>query len=193
MATVSRQLPTRPHLDVPKREARELLAQWREGRPEALERIRHRHPKFNQVPEESIAIPTFKLHEAQRVIASEYGFASWAALKKRISADTTIGELQDAIERGDRDTVVRILRANPELLHVPVWSSAGDRLKRTFVFHDFADAMRFVNKMAAVAEAEQHHPDFAVHYREVAVTIWTHAVGGLSENDFILAAKIDAL
>jgi 4a-hydroxytetrahydrobiopterin dehydratase len=78
-------------------------------------------------------------------------------------------------------------------LHVPVWSTAGDRLKRTFVFHDFADAMRFVNKMAAVAEAEQHHPDFAVHYREVAVTIWTHAVGGLSENDFILAAKIDAL
>ena len=78
-------------------------------------------------------------------------------------------------------------------LHVPVWSAAGERLKRTFVFHDFADAMRFVNKMAAVAEAEQHHPDFAVHYREVAVTIWTHAVGGLSENDFILAAKIDAL
>jgi len=78
-------------------------------------------------------------------------------------------------------------------LHVPVWSTAGDRLKRAFVFHDFADAMRFVNKMAAVAEAEQHHPDFAVHYREVAVTIWTHTVGGLSENDFILAAKIDAL
>jgi 4a-hydroxytetrahydrobiopterin dehydratase len=78
-------------------------------------------------------------------------------------------------------------------LHVPVWSTAGDRLKRTFVFHDFADAMRFVNKMAAVAEAEQHHPDFAVHYREVTVTIWTHTVGGLSENDFILAAKIDAL
>jgi hypothetical protein len=115
MATVSRQLPTRPHLDVPKREARELLAQWREGRPEALERIRHRHPKFNQVPEDSIAIPTFKLNEAQRVIASEYGFASWAALKKRISADTTIGELQDAIESGDRDTVGKILRANPEL------------------------------------------------------------------------------
>jgi len=50
-----------------------------------------------------------------------------------------------------------------------------------------------VNKMAAVAEAEQHHPDFSVHYREVTVTIWTHTVGGLSENDFILAAKIDAL
>jgi 4a-hydroxytetrahydrobiopterin dehydratase len=78
-------------------------------------------------------------------------------------------------------------------LQVPVWSTAGDRLKRTFVFHDFADAMRFVNEMAAVAEAEQHHPDFTVHYREVTVTIWTHAVGGLSENDFILAAKIDAL
>jgi 4a-hydroxytetrahydrobiopterin dehydratase len=53
--------------------------------------------------------------------------------------------------------------------------------------------MRFVNRMAEVAEAEAHHPDFTVHYREVDVSVWTHAVGGLSENDFILAAKIDGL
>jgi 4a-hydroxytetrahydrobiopterin dehydratase len=76
---------------------------------------------------------------------------------------------------------------------VPVWTTAGERLHRRFVFPDFAHAMRFVNHMAALAEAEGHHPDFAVHYREVDVTIWTHAAGGLTENDFILAAKIDAL
>ena len=76
---------------------------------------------------------------------------------------------------------------------VPVWETAGERLRRRFVFHDFVQAMRFVTRMADLAEAEGHHPDFCVHYREVDVTIWTHAAGGLSENDFILAAKIDAL
>jgi len=66
------------------------------------------------------------------------------------------------------------------------------RLRRRFRFVDFAAAMRFVDAMAEVAEAEGHHPDFAVHYADVDVTVWTHAVAGLSENDFILAAKIDA-
>ena len=60
-------------------------------------------------------------------------------------------------------------------------------------FRDFKEAMRFVNAMADLAEAEGHHPDFAVHYSTVDVTLWTHSVGGLSENDFILAAKLDAL
>ena len=76
---------------------------------------------------------------------------------------------------------------------VPSWTVDHDRLRRKFVFRDFVEAMRFVNRMADVAETEAHHPDFSVHYREVDVTIWTHAVGGLSENDFILAAKIDQL
>src|SRR5437867_1116124 len=101
MATVSRQLPARPHLDVPKREARELLAEWREGRPEALERIRHQHPQFNDTTDAAaISIASFKLNDAQRVIAREYGFANWAALKKRIRAATAAGALQDAIESG---------------------------------------------------------------------------------------------
>ena len=51
---------------------------------------------------------------------------------------------------------------------------------------------RFVNAMAEVAEGEGHHPDFSVHYSTVDVTLWTHAIGGLSENDFIVAAKLDA-
>jgi len=76
---------------------------------------------------------------------------------------------------------------------VPSWTVTGDRLRRHLVFRGFPEAIRFVDRMAEVAEAEDHHPDFCVHYREVDVTIWTHAVGGLSENDFILAAKIDAL
>ena len=76
---------------------------------------------------------------------------------------------------------------------VPAWQLRDDKLYRRFTFRDFKAAMRFVDQMADVAEGEGHHPDFAVHYNRVDVTIWTHAIDGLSENDFILAAKIDAL
>ena len=73
------------------------------------------------------------------------------------------------------------------------WTSEDDRrIHKSFGFGDFAELMVFVNRMAEVAETEGHHPDFSVHYSELDVTLWTHAVGGLSENDFILAAKIDA-
>jgi 4a-hydroxytetrahydrobiopterin dehydratase len=66
-------------------------------------------------------------------------------------------------------------------------------LHKTFRFDDFLAAMAFVDRMAALAEEEGHHPDFCVHYNQVDVTLWTHAVSGLSENDFILASKIDAI
>ncbi len=67
------------------------------------------------------------------------------------------------------------------------------RIHKHYRFKDFAEAMRFVNALAAVAEAEGHHPDFSVHWNAVDVTLWTHAIGGLSENDFIVAAKLDRL
>jgi 4a-hydroxytetrahydrobiopterin dehydratase len=67
------------------------------------------------------------------------------------------------------------------------------RIARHLRFDDFLSAMAFVDKMAALAEEQGHHPDFCVHYSQVDVTLWTHAVSGLSENDFILASKIDAI
>jgi 4a-hydroxytetrahydrobiopterin dehydratase len=70
---------------------------------------------------------------------------------------------------------------------------APPQIARSFKFDDFLGAMAFVDKMAALAEQEQHHPDFCVHYSQVDVTLWTHAVSGLSENDFILASKIDVI
>jgi 4a-hydroxytetrahydrobiopterin dehydratase len=66
------------------------------------------------------------------------------------------------------------------------------RLSRRFTFADFVSAMRFVNEVADLAEAEGHHPDIAIHYNQVDLDIWTHAVKGLTESDFILAAKINA-
>ena len=73
------------------------------------------------------------------------------------------------------------------------WEARDGKLHQAFDHRDFVAAMAFVDRMATLAEAEGHHPDFCVHYRRVDVSIWTHAIGGLSENDFILAAKIDAL
>jgi 4a-hydroxytetrahydrobiopterin dehydratase len=84
----------------------------------------------------------------------------------------------------------RIIELLPE---VPGWNVKDDRLCKTFEFKDFVTAMQFLNRVAELAEKEGHHPDFCVHYSRVDFTIFTHAVGGLSDNDFILAAKIDRL
>jgi 4a-hydroxytetrahydrobiopterin dehydratase len=73
------------------------------------------------------------------------------------------------------------------------WSLAdGARIRKEFRFKDFSQALAFVNCVGAIAEAEGHHPDILIHsWNKVRIEIWTHAIGGLSENDFILAAKID--
>jgi 4a-hydroxytetrahydrobiopterin dehydratase len=78
---------------------------------------------------------------------------------------------------------------------VPGWTlpPGEPRLTREFKFADFVAAMRFVNQVADVAEKEGHHPDIQIHYNRVILVLWTHAIKGLSENDFILAAKIHAL
>jgi 4a-hydroxytetrahydrobiopterin dehydratase len=72
-------------------------------------------------------------------------------------------------------------------------TSDGKRLERRFTFPGFPQAIAFIDRMAVLAEEEQHHPDFCLHYKIVDVTLYTHAIGGLSDNDFILAAKIDRL
>lgn len=66
-------------------------------------------------------------------------------------------------------------------------------LVREFRFKDFAQAMVFANKVAAIAEEEGHHPDLAIGWGTVSIELTTHAIGGLSENDFILASKIDEI
>jgi len=69
-----------------------------------------------------------------------------------------------------------------------------DRISKSWKVKNFVAGMEFFNKVCALAEDEGHHPDLhIVGYRNVTIDIWTHAVGGLSQNDFILAAKIDQL
>ncbi len=79
------------------------------------------------------------------------------------------------------------------LTQVSGWSLNGKWITREFAFKNFVEAMKFVNRVAGLAEEEGHHPDVHIHYNKVRFDIWTHAIDGLSENDFILAAKIDAL
>jgi 4a-hydroxytetrahydrobiopterin dehydratase len=67
----------------------------------------------------------------------------------------------------------------------------GKKLVKTFKWKDWLDTIRFVDRIGDVAEREDHHPNLYVAWGRVDVTIWTHAVDALTENDFILAAKID--
>lgn len=70
----------------------------------------------------------------------------------------------------------------------------GQRIRKHWKVKHFMAGMEFFNRCAEVAEADGHHPDLHIEgYRNVSVELWTHAIGGLSENDFILAAKIDQL
>jgi 4a-hydroxytetrahydrobiopterin dehydratase len=68
---------------------------------------------------------------------------------------------------------------------------AGHHLEKAFEFEDFAQALAFVNRIGAVAEEQGHHPDISLGYGKVVVQIWTHKVDGLTESDFIFAAKTD--
>lgn len=67
------------------------------------------------------------------------------------------------------------------------------RIKKTFEFDDFRPAIGFVNKIADLAEEEGHHPNFHIYYNRVEIELYTHAVKGLSLNDFIIAAKSDVI
>ena len=75
----------------------------------------------------------------------------------------------------------------------PSWQARGDAIERNFKFDDFRLTMAFVNAVAGVADAEDHHPHLAVDYGRCLVRFNTHSAGGLTRNDFICAAKIDAL
>ncbi len=85
--------------------------------------------------------------------------------------------------------------AEETMKHIPDWnlSDDGKAISRDFVFANFKEAMKFVNNVADLAEGEGHHPDIAIKWNKVKLEIATHAIGGLSTNDFILAAKVNQL
>jgi 4a-hydroxytetrahydrobiopterin dehydratase len=87
-------------------------------------------------------------------------------------------------------------RVRDYLKQVPEWrlNDDGKRIRRSWRVKDFETGLDFFNRVGQVAEGEDHHPDLHLsNYRDVTIELWTHAIGGLSENDFIVAAKIDQL
>jgi len=77
---------------------------------------------------------------------------------------------------------------------LPNWNVIDEQhITRKFTFPDFQQALDFVNRVGAVAEEQGHHPDILLTWGKVEITLWTHAVNGLTESDFIMAAKIDRI
>lgn len=83
--------------------------------------------------------------------------------------------------------------AKANLSALPGWESDGKVIRKKFSFGNFYETMSFVNAVAWIANRQDHHPDLQVSYRNCIVQYTTHKIGGLSENDFICAAKIEAL
>jgi 4a-hydroxytetrahydrobiopterin dehydratase len=75
----------------------------------------------------------------------------------------------------------------------PNWKLKGNKIEQEFVFKNFIDAMKFVNKVGDIVESEGHQPDIHIHWNKVKLELWTHSMNGLSENDFIVAAKVNTL
>ena len=87
-------------------------------------------------------------------------------------------------------------QAEAYMEQTPAWQLITDdphKINRDLQFKDFVEAMKFVNRVADVAEEEGHHPNIYISWNKVNLELYTHSIGGLSVNDFIMAAKIDAL
>lgn len=121
MTTVSRAIPAKPRLDVPKKQAHELLKQVKQQFPDAIERIRRHHHQFSAT-QEPLIVSKLKLSDAQLVVAREYGFPSWPRLKRRIEDNTAAKMIDAAIRNGDGSAVVHWLKNYPEMLVIPVVS-----------------------------------------------------------------------
>ena len=84
-------------------------------------------------------------------------------------------------------------RVKAYMKEVSGWKREGKKIRREWEFKDFVEAMKFVNRVAELAEENSHHPDFQIHWNKVLLELWTHSKDGLTENDFIVAAKINGI
>src|SRR3989338_255573 len=83
------------------------------------------------------------------------------------------------------------IKKNMAELKLPWEVVDNKKIRHEFKFKDFKEAMAFINKVAEIAESEGHHPDIHIFYNKVTIELWTHFIGGLHENDFIVASKIE--
>lgn len=181
MSTVSRGLPANPHLDVPKRQSRELLLQCKSKTTDALDRVRHRHPKFQNADDDSLST-RLKLSDAQLVIAREYGFSSWTQLKERIIGNTVVESIDKAIRSNDAATVTQLLTAHPNLLHVPVSSGNWGPPMSHAANLDLLDMVKTIAALGA--KDFQHAFERALLHGDIETAQW------LLENGAVLTPGI---
>lgn len=91
----------------------------------------------------------------------------------------------------DREEIAEFQKQVPDWDLIP--ENGVDKMKRTFKFRDYQKALEFTNKVGLLAEEQGHHPVITTEWGKVTVTWWTHKIAGLHENDFIMAARTDAL
>ena len=185
MSTVRRRLPAQPHLDVPKKEARELLRQCQLRANDALDRIKRRHPKFHSADDDLLP-GRLKLSDAQLVIAREYGFSSWTELKQRITGNTAAQRIEKAIRADDPAEVIRLLKENPELLHVPVVSGNwGPPMSHAANL----GLLGMVKAIAALgAKDVQHAFDRALLQGKIETAKWLYEHGALLTPGIVMGA-----
>lgn len=169
MSTVSRGLSAQPHLDIPKRQARELLQQCKAKSTDALDRVRRRLSRFSKTSDDDLSV-CLKLSDAQRVIAREYGFSTWAQMKERITGNTVALLIDKAIRSNDAATVTKLLTAYPSLLHVPVTSGNwGPPMSHAANM----DKLDMVKTIAALGAKDfQHAFDRALLHGDIETAQW---------------------
>jgi 4a-hydroxytetrahydrobiopterin dehydratase len=89
-------------------------------------------------------------------------------------------------------TLLSETQIKDRLARLPAWERRGNEIRRTWTFADFESSMAFVNKVAALAQAADHHPDIDIRYSKVTLALSTHDAGGLTARDFDLAEAIGA-
>ena len=106
-----------------------------------------------------------------------------------------VSHKEDELKVRHEELDARMAEAEALMPQVPDWTLSDDalRISKKFKFEDFKGSMAFVNKVADLAEAEGHHPDITINWNRVTLDLTTHAIKGLSNNDFIIAAKTDVL
>ena len=185
MSTVSRGLPAQPHLDVPKQQARELLRQCKAKATDALDRFRRQHPKLKKASDDAISLRA-KLSDAQLVIAREYGFSSWTQLKERITGNTAAQLIDKAIRASDAAAVTQLLRAYPNLIHVPVRSGNwGPPMSHAANM----GLLNMVKTIAALGATDfQHAFDRALLHGDIEIAQWLHEHGAVFTPGIIMGS-----
>jgi len=119
------------------------------------------------------------------------------ALGQRVGADKVSGRLRGQVMAIAKPVIEKLARAEAELALAQLegWTMdrGGDAIRREFTFADFSQAFAFMTRVALLAAAHDHHPEWLNVYNRVVITLTTHDAGGLSERDFRLARQIDAL